>query len=187
MDVFFLLLLGYLLGSIPSAWLITHKLAGIDIRKAGSGNMGTYNVLRVLGKKPAIFTLIMDAGKGSLAAGLPLLLGHPQYLSLLAALLAVIGHMFPIYLNFKGGKSIAVFSGSLIVIDVWILLLFLACWIILYFISKKITLSSVIAFLITPAAAILLRRSSLEFYIFLLAASLIIIIRHIPDLQEGRG
>ena len=187
MDAFFLLLLGYLLGSIPSAWLITYKLAGIDIREAGSGNMGTYNVLRVLGKKAAVLTLIMDVGKGSLAAGLPILLGHAQYLSLLAALLAVVGHMFPVYLDFKGGKSIAVFSGTLLIIDVWIILLFVVSWIIFYLIFRKITLSSVIAFLITPAAAILLGKSSIEFYIFLLAASLLIIIRHIPDLRTERG
>jgi len=187
MDIFFLLLSGYLLGSIPSAWLIAHRFAGVDIREAGSGNMGTYNVLRVLGKRAAIITLIMDVGKGSLAASLPLLLDHPQYLSLLAALLAIIGHMFPVYLDFKGGKSIAVFSGTLIIINPWILILFLVSWTAFYLISKKITLSSIIAFLITPAAVVLLEESSLELFIFLLAASLIIIIRHIPDLKRERG
>lgn len=104
-------IVAYLIGSIPFG-LLLGKLAGIgDIRKTGSGNIGATNMLRAGGKKLALLTLLLDAGKGFIAAGIG---GAPA----LAALFAVIGHSFPVWLRFKGGKGVATSFGALLAISV---------------------------------------------------------------------
>lgn len=104
---------GYLLGNISPAYLIGKKFAHIDIRKHGSGNAGTTNSLRLLGKKKAAAVLLIDALKGVVAAQLGFRLGGER-LALVGALAVIIGHVFPIFLNFKGGKGVATTLGSLL-------------------------------------------------------------------------
>lgn len=110
----FLFLLAYLLGSIPSALIIGKLAFRIDIRDHGSHNPGATNTLRVLGKKAAMIVLILDVGKGAAAASLPLLFGTETD-PLLTGLAAVIGHCFPIFAGFRGGKAIATTAGVLLV------------------------------------------------------------------------
>src|SRR5262245_53540157 len=106
-------LLGYLLGSIPFGLLLT-KAAGLgDIRKIGSGNIGATNVLRTGNKGLAAATLLLDGGKGTVAALLAFRHGGPD-MAVLAAIMAVIGHLFPVWLKFNGGKGVATALGALL-------------------------------------------------------------------------
>jgi len=113
-----LYLLAYLIGSFPTALLVGKFLFNIDIREHGSHNPGATNTLRVLGKKAAIFVLLVDVGKGVLAASLPYLL-HIEAEPLLVGLVAVVGHCFPIFARFRGGKAIATTAGVLLVANIW--------------------------------------------------------------------
>ena len=136
------LIVSYLLGSISPAILLG-KARGIDIKKEGSGNAGTTNVLRVMGGKAAIITLTVDILKGLLPA---LIFGHvfgdPVY-GYLACLLAFIGHVFPVYYGFKGGKGVAVAFGGLLGVNWKIALLCLLTVVILTLISKRMSVGSI--------------------------------------------
>ena len=116
MDIFLVLILAYLVGSIPSALWIGQIFYKTDIRKHGSGNLGATNTFRVLGKKAGIVVMVMDILKGTVATILPTLALFPDsgVHPLVAGLVAVFGHMFPIFASFKGGKAVATSGGMLL-------------------------------------------------------------------------
>lgn len=105
----------YLIGAIPFALVVGKGLRGVDIRQHGSGNLGTTNAFRTLGKQVGILVLVGDIAKGSLAAGLGLWAGGPQW-GILTGLVAVVGHVFPVYARFHGGKGIATGAGAFVVL-----------------------------------------------------------------------
>ncbi len=105
------LLLAYLLGSISFSYLVTYKLRGIDIRRYGSGNAGATNTLRVVGKGPAALVFLLDALKGMAAVGIGELFGGEPALLMATGVAAIIGHNWPVFLNFRGGKGIATTIG----------------------------------------------------------------------------
>src|SRR4030095_15436237 len=109
---FLLVLTAYLIGSIPFGYLIVRLKEGRDVRSTGSGNIGATNVLRTAGRGSAVLTLLLDAGKGYLAVWLAGSSNHdsPQTVAL-AAIAAVLGHLFPVFLKFKGGKGVATVLG----------------------------------------------------------------------------
>jgi len=116
------LVLAYLIGAIPTAVLVARRTRGIDIRRHGSGNAGATNVWRVLGWKHGLFVMAVDAGKGALAAALvptipfgdvPI---EPRILAILCGLVAVLGHVFPIFAGFRGGKGVATAAGMLVAV-----------------------------------------------------------------------
>lgn len=109
--------LGYLLGSVPMGLLLTRLFKGIDIRQHGSGNIGAANVLRVVGFWAATLALIYDIGKGALPVLLARLLSGSPTLAAVAALAAVAGHTWPVWLRFRGGKGVATALGALLVLD----------------------------------------------------------------------
>ncbi|PLR75676.1 acyl-phosphate glycerol 3-phosphate acyltransferase [Bacillus sp. V3-13] len=114
-------IIAYLLGSIPTALLIGKWFFKIDIRDYGSNNPGATNTFRVLGKKAAVVVLLIDVGKGAAAALIPTLFAveaDPLYMGLIA----VIGHCFPIFAGFRGGKAIATTAGALLVANAWMFL-----------------------------------------------------------------
>ena len=118
------LLLAYLLGSIPAAVWIGKKFHNIDVREHGSGNAGTTNVIRVLGWKTGIPVLLIDVAKGSLATLLPVIFklaehGSPLIINLqiVAGVTAIIGHIFPVFAGFKGGKGVATVFGVLLALQ----------------------------------------------------------------------
>ncbi|WP_315970112.1 glycerol-3-phosphate 1-O-acyltransferase PlsY [Bacillus tuaregi] len=113
----FISILAYALGSIPTALIVGKVFFHIDIREHGSNNPGATNTLRVLGKKAAILVLLIDVGKGALAALMPDLL-QVDIAPLHSGLLAVIGHCFPIFAGFRGGKAIATTAGALVVANI---------------------------------------------------------------------
>ncbi len=143
------LLIGYLLGSIPFGLVLT-KLAGTqDLRTIGSGNIGATNVLRTGRKGLAAATLILDALKGTAAVIIAGYFGGPNA-AMLAGLGAFLGHLFPVWLKFKGGKGVAVYIGILIGLFWPAAVLFCAIWLALAFALRYSSLSALTASVITP-------------------------------------
>jgi acyl phosphate:glycerol-3-phosphate acyltransferase len=137
-----LLLSSYLIGSIPTALIVGKLVYGIDIRDHGSKNPGATNTLRVLGKGSAIIVVLVDIGKGALAAYLPLyfnLVVEPLYFGLLA----VVGHCFPIFAGFRGGKAIATTAGTLAVANFPLALIAYVTFFLVIYLSKYVFLGSI--------------------------------------------
>lgn len=144
------LVLGYLLGSIPFGIILTQLSGGPDLRTIGSGNIGATNVLRTGNKKLAALTLIGDMLKGTAAVVLAGWLLGGKSAALTAGLGAFLGHLFPAWLRFKGGKGVATFLGILIGLKGSIALIFAAVWISIAYLTKYSSLSALIASLLTP-------------------------------------
>lgn len=143
------LAIGYLAGSIPFGLLLT-KAAGLgDVRKIGSGNIGTTNVLRTGRKDLAAATLVLDALKGTIVVLLAWQLGPNT--AILAALGAFAGHCYPVWLGFKGGKGVATYIGVLIGLDWRVALAFCAAWLVVALVTRYSSLSALIASLVAPA------------------------------------
>ena len=173
-----LFLFGYFIGSIPFGLILT-KLSGLgDIRNIGSGNIGATNVLRTGNKKIALLTLILDGGKGALAIFITSLFFNfflirsfidLELLQSLVAVGAVIGHCFPVWLRFRGGKGVATGFGLIITLNIFVGLAALLIWIITTKIFKISSMSALLAYLLIP---ILMFFNSTENY-FLIASLLI--------------
>src|SRR5215213_1106516 len=143
------LALGYLLGSIPFGIILT-RFAGLgDIRNVGSGNIGATNVLRTGRKGLAAATLLGDALKGTVAVLIAWNWGPNA--ATVAALGAFLGHLFPVWLGFRGGKGVATFLGCLIGLNLWAALAFAAIWLAVAFTSRYSSLSALVASAATPA------------------------------------
>jgi acyl phosphate:glycerol-3-phosphate acyltransferase len=143
------LLLGYLLGSIPWGLLLTRAAGLGDVRAIGSGNIGATNVLRTGRKGLAAATLLLDALKGTAAILLALRFFGPEA-ALAAAIGAFLGHVFPVWLGFKGGKGVATFIGCLLALDWRVMLLFAAVWLGMAAAFRYSSLSALVASLLTP-------------------------------------
>ncbi|MBN7805413.1 glycerol-3-phosphate 1-O-acyltransferase PlsY [Agrobacterium rosae] len=143
--------IGYLLGSIPFGLLLTRAAGLGDVRKIGSGNIGATNVLRTGNKKLAAATLLLDALKGTAAVLIAnALWGYEA--SLVAGFFAFLGHLFPVWLGFKGGKGVAVYIGVLLGVAPLMMLAFAAVWIATAFLTKYSSLSALVAMLVIPVA-----------------------------------
>ncbi|HPV14884.1 MAG TPA: glycerol-3-phosphate 1-O-acyltransferase PlsY [Candidatus Cloacimonadota bacterium] len=138
--------IAYLIGSIPFGWLMGKLFFGQDIRQSGSGNIGATNALRRFGTKAGVIVLLLDLGKGLLVMGLARKYLMPQSLEYtLAAAFVILGHIYPIWLNFKGGKGVATAAGAFIMIAPLPLVIALLAFIITVFISRYVSLGSLIA------------------------------------------
>ena len=147
-DIFIIITISYALGSIPFGYLITKLFLKKDIRKIGSGNIGATNVLRTGNKTMGYLTLFLDISK----AILPLII-IKIYLSeylFIASLTIFLGHVFPIWLKFKGGKGVATYVGILFCINYILGFVFIISWFIIFLLSKYSSLSSLLASLIIP-------------------------------------
>jgi glycerol-3-phosphate acyltransferase PlsY len=168
--------LGYLLGSIPFGLIIT-RLAGLgDLRKIGSGNIGATNVLRTGKKWAAALTVLLDGGKGAAAV----LIAHTYYGiegGVIAGIAAILGHIFPVWIRFKGGKGVATFIGVLLAAYWPTGLLVIATWLIVAYFSKISSLSALVAAALAPADTIAFGRLS-EALLALLLAVIIFITHH---------
>ena len=148
MELILILSCSYLMGSIPFGYLLTKIFLKTDIRDIGSGNIGATNALRTGNKLIAFSTLIFDV----LKAVLPVIFvkfNYPEYIYV-SSLSVFIGHVFPLWLKFKGGKGVATYVGILFCINVLFGLLFISTWLLLYFIFKYSSLSSLLATLTIP-------------------------------------
>ena len=144
---FLFILLSYLMGSVPFGYLFSKYVSKIDIREIGSGNIGTTNVLRTGNKLTAILTLFFDALKGFIPAWISLQFS-PELFTYVA-IFTLLGHMYPIWLKFKGGKGVATFLGLIFAISIYSGFLFILSWIIIALIFKKSSVSSLSATLLS--------------------------------------
>jgi acyl phosphate:glycerol-3-phosphate acyltransferase len=145
------LILGYALGSIPFGILLTKLTGGPDLRTIGSGNIGATNVLRTGNKGLAAATLLGDAFKGTLAVLVARFYGG-EASALVAMLGALLGHMFPVWLVFKGGKGVATYLGAIMALDWRVGLVFIAAWLASAFIMRFSSLAALVATLCVPIA-----------------------------------
>jgi glycerol-3-phosphate acyltransferase PlsY len=144
------LVVGYLFGSIPFGIILTKLAGGPDLRSIGSGNIGATNVLRTGNKKLAAATLVGDMLKGTVAVLVAWhWLGGPQA-ALAAAVGAFLGHLFPVWIGFKGGKGVATYLGVLIGLNGWIALAFAAIWLAVAYLSRYSSLAALTASVLTP-------------------------------------
>ena len=142
LDITYVFIYSYLLGSIPFGLIITKFFLGKDIRNIGSGNIGTTNVLRTGKKSLAAATLILDILKGYIS----ILIAHKYFIELiyLSALICFIGHIFPLWLKFKGGKGVAVYLGIVLGISFSLGIIFGLAWLLVAIIFRYASLSSII-------------------------------------------
>lgn len=186
-----LLILAYLLGSIPSGLWIGQAFFNINIREHGSGNTGTTNTFRILGKKAGMATFMIDFFKGSIATFLPILFQIQGISPLLFGLVAVIGHTFPIFAGFKGGKAVATSAGVVFgfapLFCLYLAIIFFAT----LYLGSMISLSSVTAALaavfgalVFPLFSFILNSYDFLFTVIIIALAGIVIIRHKDNIHR---
>ena len=152
-----LLFFAYLIGSIPFGLLLT-RMAGLgDIRKVGSGNIGATNVMRTGNKKLGIATLLLDAGKGYAAVWLGIYGDAPDNILYLAALCAILGHVFPIWLMFRGGKGVATAFGTLFALNPSLGVIAGGAWLVTFYATRYASVASIACFWVMAILPIGLR------------------------------
>ena len=165
MDYIITALVSYIFGSIPFGYLFTKLLLKKDIRDVGSGNIGATNVLRTGNKSLGYLTLVLDIAK----AVVPVIYIKFNYPDLvyISALCAFLGHLFPIWLKFKGGKGVATFVGILISINIYYALVFGIVWTLTFLISRYSSLSSLFASISIPIYLLIINQSNIIFFIIM--------------------
>ena len=148
--VFFILLISYLLGSFPSGFLYAKNLKGIDLRYVGSGSTGATNVLRNIGKWPALIVFILDVLKGFIAVKIAYFFLSDNIFQVLAGLFAITGHIWPIWLKGKGGKAVATGLGMFIALSWKVGLASFGTFLIMISLTKIVSLSSITAAILLP-------------------------------------
>ncbi len=188
-------IIAYLVGSISSSVIISKKMAGFDVREKGSGNAGSTNVLRTVGKKAALLTLICDILKGVVAVLVAFIIGlfakecSKAVLVQLAAIFVVIGHTFPIFFKFKGGKGVATSLGVLLILNWRIGLICLVFALLIMALTRMVSLGSIGAAVLFPVLVIfmqnanyLVKGSKISYIIFGLCLAAIVIFNHRSNL-----
>ena len=186
MNYVLLFLLAYCLGSIPTAVWVSKGFFGIDIREYGSGNAGATNTFRVLGPRWGSFVMVCDSLKGFLAVKLALFL--PQYASneiaflniqLIFGMAAVLGHIFPVWANFRGGKGVATLFGLIIGISPWTALACSGVFLLVLYLTRFVSLSSILASLAFPVFILVIFNVDNHVYrVFAVAVALLVILTH---------
>lgn len=178
-----LLIAAFVLGSIPFG-IITAKVKGIDLKKVGSGNIGATNVLRSLGKWPAVITLLGDILKGTVAVAIGKYSGVEPLYEGLIGIAAISGHSFSIFLGFKGGKGVATSLGVLLMYTPHVAVLTLIVWIGVVLFTKYSSLGAIVSFALLPLNIMLFDfQDKTKFFISILI-SLFIIIRHKDNIRR---
>ncbi|WP_052659501.1 glycerol-3-phosphate acyltransferase [Bacillus alveayuensis] len=191
MYLFFYLIGAYLLGSVMSGYVVARTLGHIDLRKEGSGNVGARNAGRLLGKKAFVLTFLGDALKGFFVVFIPAVFFDINPAILLFGLAAaVIGHLKPITLRFKGGKGVSTFIGGIAAFDYKVLLVMIVLFLVLYLLLRSFTLAGLAAILLVPIIFYLLSYSWLHCFL-MLSITLLVIFAHKENvcdrLKKGGG
>ena len=178
-----LLAIGYLLGAIPSGYLAGRWLKGIDLRDCGSGRTGATNVLRNVGKGPALVVFLIDVGKGALAVLLAKSVGLNDWLQVLTGLAALAGHVWPVWLGWKGGKAVATGLGIFLGLAWPVGLACFGLFMAVISIFRIVSLSSVVAAIGLPLLMLLSGGSS-AYVVVSLVASLMVLWRHRSNIER---
>ena len=173
-----LFVISYLIGSISFSYLLTKVLRNEDIRNHGSGNAGATNTLRVLGKKPAIAVLLLDCFKGILVVLVALWFTDSSFIAVLCGLIAVIGHNYPVFYGFKGGKGVATAIGVFAAIAFLPSLIAGVIAIITIWISRFVSLGSIVFLILTPFFMLYQFNLSLEAVLASFVLSIVSIWKH---------
>ncbi|MEH7078940.1 glycerol-3-phosphate 1-O-acyltransferase PlsY [Bacillus velezensis] len=176
-----LIILAYVIGSIPSGLIVGKLAKGIDIREHGSGNLGATNAFRTLGVKAGSVVIAADILKGTLAAALPYLLHVPIH-PLLAGMAAVIGHVFPVFAKFKGGKAVATSGGVLLFYAPLLFVTMVAVFFVFLFLTKFVSLSSMLTGIYTIIYCLFVKDPYLLVVVTLLTA--FVIYRHRANIKR---
>ena len=155
-----IIIIAYLLGNISTSYIVAKKLAGVDIRTQGSGNAGSTNVLRTLGKKAGAFTFAGDVLKGFIAVWMAKIIAYVLHIDVticayLAVVAVVLGHNYPVFLGFKGGKGVATSLGSMLAMNPVTALTFLGFFIIIVALTKYVSLGSILGIGLSPILMII--------------------------------
>src|SRR6266853_1897690 len=195
MIMFIVVLTGsYLLGSIPFGYLIA-RIGGIDIRNVGSCNIGATNVLRVLGKRYGYAVFLLDFFKGFCAVKLSMLLAmrsppgwnSPELLGIVAAISSIVGHSYPPWLKFKGGKGVATSAGALFALTAVGGLIGLGIWIVIFWLTRYVSVASITAALLLPVVILVIswrNQSAKVIFYFSVCAAAVVIWRHRSNLSR---
>lgn len=188
MDIFLLVLLAYLLGSIPSALWIGKIFYNTDVRTKGSGNLGATNTFRVLGSTAGLIVTVLDILKGTAATVIPLFVDtniHP----LVFGLIAVVGHMYPVFAKFKGGKAVATSGGILLGYQWPLFIVAVAVLLIALKITKMVSLSSMILAVVAVIYAIIyaINTGDYPFLAVIIVLSAFIFYRHRANIARIRS
>jgi glycerol-3-phosphate acyltransferase PlsY len=182
-------LLSYLLGSIPAGYL-AGRMAGIDIRRAGSGNIGATNVIRTLGRRYGYSVFVVDLAKGALAVCTSILIGRhvelkptsTEIYGIVGAICSVLGHVFPVWLGFKGGKGVATSAGALFGLTPLAAAIGVAVWVITFEVTRYVSVASIVTAMLLPVIVIGLAHaghaSGMALFYFTLCLAAVVIFRH---------
>lgn len=191
--------IAYLIGSINFSIILSKRMAGFDIREKGSGNAGTTNMLRSVGKKAAVITLICDILKGVVSILIAVLVGkiiknldNASLLVRLAGIFVIIGHTFPVFFKFKGGKGIATALGVLLMINWQIGLICLIFALVLMALTKMVSVGSIAAAILFPILVAFIDQnyivptsnSNWSYLVFSIIVSLLVIFNHRANVQR---
>ncbi|MFQ5817240.1 MAG: glycerol-3-phosphate 1-O-acyltransferase PlsY [Terriglobia bacterium] len=178
-------LLAYLLGAIPFGYLLVKLRRGEDVRTTGSGSIGATNVARAQGPLAGLVTLLLDVAKGYLAVWVAaeLTSGDTPWMAA-AGLAAIVGHIFPLYLGFRGGKGVATGLGVFLHFTPWAVASVLAVWLVVVAIWRYVSLGSILAAATYPIVAYVLYRPALAITLAAMAGASLIIIRHASNIAQ---
>ncbi len=185
----------YLLGSIPSAVWLGQAFYGVDVREYGSGNAGATNTFRVLGKKPGIAVMLIDIFKGFTATQLAYFIGlsvtGPQHSAqfvnyeLALGVIAVMGHLFPIFAGFRGGKGVATLFGMILAVNPWTALMCVIVFVSVLLISKYVSLSSICAGFTFPLGTVFVLQSSVKSEVlYSICVCVLILVTHQKNIER---
>lgn len=181
MIIAMMLIAAYLIGSIPTGLIIGKLFYNIDIRQHGSGNLGATNTFRILGKKAGIFVTIFDVLKGTISALFPVIF-HQNIHPIIIGVVAVIGHVFPIYLKFKGGKAVATSAGVILGTNPVLFLIIAIIFFTLLFTTKMVSLTSMLTSIVNFIGSLFFEDKILMGVSFLIMV--VIIVRHKSNIER---
>ena len=175
--------LAYLVGSIPSGLILGKLFWHTDLRKYGSHNIGATNAWRTLGKVPGIIVFLADSLKGQAGVLLGLSLVGTPLAAVIGGLLAIVGHSFSLFLRFHGGKGVATSLGVLTMLMGNVTLIVFALWFTIVYMTRYVSLGSVVAGVLTPILAALFAYP-MEYIVFTVIAALLVIVRHRENIKR---
>lgn len=179
-----IVLLSYVIGSIPFSLLVPKLMAGIDVRNAGSGNVGATNVLRTIGAKGAIIALLGDSLKGFAAVWLGMMVGG-TLIAAICGLVVVIGHCYSVFLGFNSGKGVATAAGVMLYLMPKIILVLLVTFVIIAALSRYVSLASITVAALFPVMVILFN-FPIEYIVMSILMAVLVIYRHKENIERLR-
>jgi glycerol-3-phosphate acyltransferase PlsY len=191
MDIAILVVLAYLIGSIPTAVWVSKRIYGIDIREHGSGNAGATNTFRILGPKAGASVMVVDMLKGFLAVKLSIFSSYTWTsepfvnLQVGLGLAAVVGHIFPIWADFRGGKGIATLFGMILGIQPLVAVSLVGVFLLMLFLTRYVSLSSISASIAFPLLILFIfREPELSYRVFAIATACLVVLTHHKNINR---